>query len=69
MTVCLSFLQTEMDEEQQMDMADTNQPQTDSSIMINKVMTDVQQQQNKKLSSEMRQETTLLGSHQQGTVS
>ena len=36
MTVCLSFLQTEMDEEQQMDMVDTNQPQTDSSIMINK---------------------------------
>ena len=69
MTVCLSFLQTEMDQEQQMDMADTNQPQTDSSIMINKVMTDVQQQQNKKLSSEMRQETTLLGSHQHGTVS
>ena len=25
-----------MDEEQQMDMVDTNQPQTDSSIMINK---------------------------------
>ena len=26
MTVCLSFLQTEMDEEQQIDMVDTNQP-------------------------------------------
>ena len=25
-----------MDEEQQMDIVDTNQPQTDSSIMINK---------------------------------
>ena len=26
MTVCLSFLQTEMDKEQQIDMAETNQP-------------------------------------------
>ena len=34
-TVILSFLQTEMDEEQ-MDIVDTNQPQADSSIMINK---------------------------------
>ena len=28
MTVCLSFLQTEVEEEQQMDMVDTNQPLT-----------------------------------------
>ena len=34
-TVFLSFLQTEMDEEQ-MDIVDANQPQADSSIMINK---------------------------------
>ena len=34
-TVFLSFLQTEMDEEQ-MDIVDANQPQANSSIMINK---------------------------------
>ena len=28
MTVCLSFLQTEMEEEQQMDMVNTSQPRT-----------------------------------------
>ena len=54
-----------MDEEQQMDMVDANQPQADSLTSHE----NIQPRQNKKSSSEMRQETTPLGSHQHGTVS
>ena len=57
-----------MDEEQQMDIVDTNQPQADSSITWSTSHENIQPQQNRKSSREMRQETTPLGSYQHGTV-